>query len=138
MRVIIFLLMMLSSVAHAQTLHDLRVIRVLDGDTIEIDAPFLPVELRQVLKLRILDVDTPEKGSLAKCDRERKLSEAATNFTRRVVFSATKHQVIFVKWDKYGGRVLGDVLLDGQSLKKMLLDSKHARLYDGKRKASWC
>lgn len=118
--------------------YDYRVIRVLDGDTVEFDAPFLPKELKQVLKLRIEGVDTPEKGRMAKCDRERDLAERATRFTQQRVASAKKHQIVIVGWDKYGGRVIGDLLIDGQSLKKMLLDSKNAMPYDGGKKASWC
>ena len=115
-----------------------RVTRVLDGDTIEFDAPFLPVELKQVLKLRIIEVDTPEKGSLAKCQAEADKALRATNFTKRMVGAATRQEVILVGWDKYGGRVLGDLILDGKSLKRMLLESGHARPYDGGKKASWC
>lgn len=115
-----------------------RVTRVLDGDTIEFDAPFLPVELKQVLKLRIIEVDTPEKGILAKCQAEVDKALRATDFTKRMVGAATRHEVILVGWDKYGGRVLGDLILDGKSLKKMLLESGHARPYDGGKKASWC
>jgi endonuclease YncB( thermonuclease family) len=129
-------LMVLSSAAANP--YDYRVIRVLDGDTVEFDAPFLPKELKQVLKLRIEGVDTPEKGRLAKCDRERDLAERATRFTQQRVASAKKHQIVIVGWDKYGGRVIGDLLIDGQSLKKMLLDSKNAMPYDGGKKASWC
>jgi endonuclease YncB( thermonuclease family) len=118
--------------------YNYRIIRVLDGDTVEFDAPFLPVELKQVLKLRIEGVDTPEKGRLAKCDRERMLAERATQFTQRVIAASNKHQIIITGWDKYGGRVIGDILLNGISLKYLLLDSKNAMPYDGKKKASWC
>lgn len=118
--------------------YDYRVIRVLDGDTVEFDAPFLPKELKQVLKLRIEGVDTPEKGRLAKCDRERELAERATRFTQRVVAGATKHQIVIVGWDKYGGRVVGDLLLNGISLRHLLLESKNAVPYDGGKKVSWC
>lgn len=118
--------------------YDYRIIRVIDGDTIEFDAPFLPKELKQVLKLRIEGVDTPEKGRLAKCDKERMLAERATNFTRRVVAGANKHQIIIIGWDKYGGRVIGDVLLNGISLKNLLLEARYAMPYDGGKKASWC
>jgi endonuclease YncB( thermonuclease family) len=128
----------LSSVAYAANPYDYRVIRVLDGDTVEIDASFLPVELKQTLRLRIIDVDTPEKGSLAKCKNERDRAEAATRFTRTQIANAKRHQVVLVKWDKYGGRVLGDVLLDGKSLKQMLLENFHAYPYDGGKKRSWC
>jgi endonuclease YncB( thermonuclease family) len=41
-------------------------------------------------------------------------------------------------WDKYGGRVLGDVLLNGQSLRGMLIANGFAREYYGEAKTSWC
>lgn len=137
-KLLLAFLLFFPAVSQAQSLYDYRVIRVLDGDTVEIDAPFLPIELKQVLKLRIIEVDTPEKGSLAKCQKEAELALAATRFAQRVVASATRHQVKLVGWDKYGGRVLGDLYLDGKSLKDMLLKTGHARPYDGGKKASWC
>lgn len=138
MRSLLFGLSLLASTSALANPYDLRVIHVIDGDTMTIDAPFLPVELRQTLNLRIMGVDTPEKGSLAKCDAEREKAEAATRFTRLAVSRATKHQVVFARWDKYGGRVLGDLLVDGKSLKKLLIDSGHARVYDGRARQSWC
>jgi len=127
----------LSSAATANP-YDFRVIRVLDGDTVEFDAPFLPKELKQVLKLRIEGVDTPEKGRLAKCEKERMLAERATQFTQRTIAGAVKHQIIITGWDKYGGRVLGDVLLNGISLRQLLLEARYAVPYDGRKKISWC
>jgi endonuclease YncB( thermonuclease family) len=41
-------------------------------------------------------------------------------------------------WDKYGGRVLGDVILDGKSLREMLIEKGYAREYYGEAKTSWC
>ena len=41
-------------------------------------------------------------------------------------------------WDKFGGRVLGDLLLDGQSLRQMLIANGYAREYFGEAKQSWC
>jgi endonuclease YncB( thermonuclease family) len=130
-------LFLISSSAFANP-YDFRVVRVLDGDTVEFDAPFLPKELKQVLKLRIEGVDTPEKGRLGKCEYERQRAEAATRFTQQQVARATQHQIIILGWDKYGGRVIGDLLLDGKSLKEMLLIAKYAMPYDGKRKTGWC
>lgn len=127
----------LSSAATANP-YDYRVVRVLDGDTVEFNAPFLPKELKQVLRLRIEGVDTPEKGRLAKCESERVKAEAATRFTRRQVAIAKKHQIIIIGWDKYGGRVIGDLILDGRSLRQMLIESNNAKPYDGGKKASWC
>lgn len=130
-------LFVLSSTAIANP-YDYRVVRVLDGDTVEFDAPFLPKELKQVLKLRIEGVDTPEKGRLAKCEKERMLAERATQFTQRTIAGAVKHQIIITGWDKYGGRVLGDVLLNGISLRQLLLEARYAVPYDGRKKISWC
>ena len=118
--------------------YEYRVIRVIDGDTVQFDAPFLPTELGQVLSLRVLGVDTPEKGSRAHCDKEALLAERASEFTKRVVFSATRHQIVIKGWDKYGGRVLGDLLLDGVSLKDMLISNNYAVPYNGAKKPDWC
>lgn len=121
-----------------QNLYSYRVVKVIDGDTVEIDAPYLPVELKQTIKLRISGVDTPEKGSRAKCAEEREQADRATQFTQRVVGFSIKHQVTIEGWDKYGGRILGDLILDGKSLKNLLIASGYARPYDGGKKASWC
>ncbi len=118
--------------------YDYRVFRVIDGDTVQFDAPFLPEELGKSLSLRILGVDTPEKGFRAQCEKEAALAERASEFTNRVVFSATKHQIVIKKWDKFGGRVLGDLLLDGVSLKDLLISNGFAVPYNGAKKPNWC
>lgn len=119
--------------------YDYRVIRVIDGDTVEIDAPFLPIELHKTLKIRLYGLDTPEKGSRAKCKSEAIIGENATKFTTMIVGAAKKHQVIFMKWDKFGGRVNGDILLDGNSLAKLLIDKGYAKPYFGVgKKFDWC
>ena len=41
-------------------------------------------------------------------------------------------------WEKFGGRVLGDVFVDGQSLRKLLITNGFAREYYGEAKTSWC
>ena len=43
--------------------YDAQVIRVSDGDTIVIAAPFLPAPLKPELAVRIYGVDTPEKDT---------------------------------------------------------------------------
>ena len=40
-------------------------------------------------------------------------------------------------WDKFGGRVLGDLIVDGKSLRQLLLDNGYAREYYGDKKKSW-
>jgi endonuclease YncB( thermonuclease family) len=41
-------------------------------------------------------------------------------------------------WDKFGGRVLGDVIINGQSLRQQLIQRGFAREYYGEAKTSWC
>jgi len=118
--------------------YDWKVARVLDGDTIAFSAPFLPAPLKPELKVRVFGVDTPEKGFRAKCESEAKRGEAATEFTKNAVKNAKKHQISIMDWDKFGGRVLGDVLLDGVSLRNQLIKNGFAREYYGDAKQSWC
>ena len=46
--------------------------------------------------------------------------------------------MVLYGWDKFGGRVLGDIVLDGQSLRGMLIQNGFAREYFGEAKQSWC
>lgn len=111
---------------------------VKDGDTVTFNAPFLPPPLKPILAVRVLGVDTPEKGFRAKCPQEAERGEAATKFTKSVVAKAKTIQFEIVDWDKFGGRVLGDVIVDGQRLSKLLIANGYAREYWGEAKQSWC
>ena len=118
--------------------YDWKITRVKDGDTVEFEAKWLPPPLKPLLSLRVLGVDTPEKAPRAKCDKEARGGQAATDFTKKKVAEAKKIQIEIKDWDKFGGRVLGDVIIDGQSLSKMLIDNQLARPYHGEAKKSWC
>lgn len=118
--------------------YDAQIIRVSDGDTIVISAPFLPAPLKPELAVRIYGVDTPEKGWRAQCPTEAQRGEAASVFTKNAVAAANKRQVILYGWDKFGGRVLGDIILNGQSLRQGLIANGFAREYYGDAKQSWC
>jgi endonuclease YncB( thermonuclease family) len=54
------------------------------------------------------------------------------------VQSAQKKQVVIYDWDKFGGRVLGDIILNGSSLRELLIQNGLARPYFGEAKQSWC
>jgi len=118
--------------------YDATIIRAIDGDTIVIAAPYLPAPLKPELGVRIFGVDTPEKSFRAKCDSEKKRGEQASIFTKDVIAATKKHQVVLYDWDKFGGRVLGDILLDGMSLRDLLIKNGFARAYFGDAKQSWC
>jgi endonuclease YncB( thermonuclease family) len=112
--------------------------RVIDGDTVAFQALWLPEPLKKELSIRVFGVDTPEKGHRAQCPQENERGQAATAFTKKMVEQSTTRQVVLMGWDKYGGRVLGDVLLNGQSLRSMLIQQGYARDSYGEAKTSWC
>jgi endonuclease YncB( thermonuclease family) len=142
-KIITTILLALATVTYAQktpkgVTYDANIIKVSDGDTIVIAAPFLPAPLKPQLAVRIFGVDTPEKGFRAKCESENQRGLAASEFTKKLVGASQKRQVILYDWDKFGGRVLGDIILDGKSLRQQLITNGFAREYFGEAKQSWC
>jgi endonuclease YncB( thermonuclease family) len=118
--------------------YDVVLTRVIDGDTVAFQANWLPDPLKKELSIRVFGVDTPEKSFRAKCPSEAARGEAASAFTKQMINASTKRQIVMMDWDKYGGRVLGDVLLDGKSLRQQLIANGFAREYYGEAKTSWC
>jgi endonuclease YncB( thermonuclease family) len=111
---------------------------VSDGDTIVIAAPFLPAPLKPELAVRIFGVDTPEKGHRAQCPQEDQRAQLASKWTSQLIAQGGKIQVTLYAWDKFGGRVLGDILVNGQSVRAGLIQNGLAREYYGDAKQSWC
>jgi endonuclease YncB( thermonuclease family) len=145
MKKLLFILLAVPMMALAQgkmpknsATYDAQILRVSDGDTIVIAAPFLPAPLKPQLAVRIFGVDTPEKGHRAQCPSEAQRGEMASQYTKQLVQSGKQFQVVLYGWDKFGGRVLGDIIVDGQSVRQGLLANGHAREYYGEAKQSWC
>ena len=118
--------------------YDTTILRVSDGDTIVISAPYLPLPLKPQLAVRIYGVDTPEKGHRAQCAGEAAAAERASAWTQDLVKRGRQFQVTLYAWDKFGGRVLGDILVDGVSVRQGLIAAGLAREYYGDKKQSWC
>jgi micrococcal nuclease len=140
---LLLVLLLLPTLAFADkkpegVVYDLKIMRVIDGDTVEFEAPFLVDPLPKKLSIRVWGVDTPEKSFRAKCEKEAAMGAEASKFTKDLVANAKTTQISIYEWDKFGGRVLGDVLIDGQSLTKMLIEKGYAREYYGDAKESWC
>ena len=100
MKKLLLLLLAVPALAFAQKMpkssatYEAQIIRVSDGDTIVIAAPFLPAPLKPELAVRVFGVDTPEKGHRAQCPSEDARGQAASEFTKNAVKSTKKHQVI--------------------------------------------
>jgi endonuclease YncB( thermonuclease family) len=143
MKKLLVLLALLPCLAFAQkqrdgVTYDVILTRVIDGDTVAFQANWLPEPLKKELSIRVFGVDTPEKGFRAKCPSEDQRGQNATAFTKQLINQSQKRQIILMDWDKYGGRVLGDVILDGKSLRQQLIANGFAREYYGEAKTSWC
>jgi micrococcal nuclease len=118
----------------------ITVTRVKDGDTFEIAAPWSPFPKLE-WSVRVLGIDTPEKGYLAKCQREKDRALQASDMARDLIAKSGNEVTLSrVKHDKYGGRFDADVTLkDGTSYAKALLDAGLAKQYNGNGpKPNWC
>ena len=74
--------------------YDAVITRVIDGDTVGIQATWLPAPLKPELSIRVFGVDTPEKGFRAQCPSEAQRGEAASAFTKQMIAASQKRQVI--------------------------------------------
>jgi len=139
MKKMIGALLLTSAVSAQANPYDMVVTKVTDGDTIRVDASswVLP-ELGDTIGIRIMGIDTPEKGGRAKCDAEAELGEKATEFAKSVIAVGDTVQVEVIQWDKFGGRIDAVVLVDGQNFGQMQIDRGLAKPYDGGTKESWC
>lgn len=145
--ILAILALSLCTVATAQTapkekpmvIYDWKINRVVDGDTVEVATPWVPDPLPKKMSIRVFGVDTPEKGHRALCPSEAQRGEAATAFTKKVITESKTARVAVQSWDKYGGRILGDIILDNNvSLRGLLIKNGFAREYYGEAKQSWC
>jgi micrococcal nuclease len=116
----------------------LPIVGGVDGDTIKTRIDALPCPLCKV-SIRIRGIDTPEKGTRAKCPMEAALALQASYMTKKLIGSTKSMTVINPTWDKYGGRINGDVLVGGYNVGNELLASGLARPYTGTGpKPNWC
>lgn len=117
--------------------YDWPVLRVIDGDTLEVRVERMPVNGGR-LAVRLRGIDAPKSGGRARCAAERALAARATAFVCSALASARHVAVVDPVWDKWGGRVLADVAVDGASLADALLAGDLARPFTGGRRPGWC
>ena len=136
--IIFLILILLASPAHAQEFYVYKPVKITDGDTIKLDvSKESPLIKKLGLSVRIKGIDTPEKGSKAKCDKENSLGQQATKFTTELV--GNKELLLSeVKNDKFGGRIVANVKVGGVDIAQELLKKGLARVYNGEKKKSWC
>lgn len=116
--------------------YNYEIVEIIDGDTVKFKIPSFPKELGH-LSLRLYGVDTPE-STKADCPDEKLASLNAKLFTEQEISNAKDVKIIIKRWDKWGGRVLGDIIYDGKNLSEEIIKSGYGREYVGGPKESWC
>ena len=138
MKYILLLLILTANIAIADDFLELREYRnrlCYDGDTCYVVAKTLPESLRN-MSIRILGIDTPEIR--ADCLEEKDLALQGRAFANDMFKNADNIEFRNLKWDKYGGRILADVYIDGMSYKHEIIEAGLAREYYGGKKLGWC
>jgi endonuclease YncB( thermonuclease family) len=109
--------------------------RVIDGDSLAVRVSvWLGLEVSTIVRLR--GIDAPELAG--RCPEERRRAAAARDALATLVAGGTV-SLAAVETDKYGGRVVADVVDDsGRPLAAALVAAGLARPYDGRRRAGWC
>ena len=139
MKRIIGALLLTGAVTAQAEPYDMVVTKVTDGDTIRVDvSDWVLPELGDTMGVRIMGIDTSEKGGRAQGEAEAELGEKATEFAKSVIKVGDTVQIEVVQWDKYGGRFNGIVMVNGENFAQMQIDRGLAKPYDGGTKESWC
>lgn len=100
---------------------------VVDGDTVR----------QGDVTYRLENIDAPETGARAACDREARLGRQATARARALVAEAGRIEVAGPgRRDRYG-RLIARVAIDGDDLGERLVEEGLAQPWRG-RKAQWC
>jgi len=102
--------------------------RVIDGDTLE--------DMRADITYRLVNIDTPETGSHARCQAERDLGNRATQQARALVNNGEVELRPTGRIDRYG-RTIAFVVIDGRDLGETLIADGLARPWRGRREP-WC
>lgn len=112
------------------------VTKVVDGDTVRVEVQTWLGQTTETL-VRVNGIDTPElRGA---CASEKEQARAARAKVLSLAPLGSTVQLQNIKSDKYGGRVVADVILaDGHSLGDALVKANLARAYTGERRAPWC
>ncbi len=110
---------------------DCRVVRVLDGDTVDLSCPG-----QGELRARIVGYDSPELFS-PRCPAERAAATQATRALGSWVRDAAGVEVAVLGHDRYG-RTLVDMRLGGQRVARGMVERGNGRRYFGNHRGGWC
>lgn len=135
------LVILLSSAASSQTIRgpvSATVNRVIDGDTLDVDAKIWPDLVVKGISVRVDGIDTPERRG--KCEQEKNLAETAKRTMAELFPAGSEVYLQNVRNGKFAGRVLADVSnQEAGDWAKTITDAGLAVEYHGKgEKNDWC
>jgi endonuclease YncB( thermonuclease family) len=93
-----------------------------DGDTVNVklDVGF---DLTVYARVRINGINAPELATAA--------GKAAREYGRTLLPAGTAVEVVSLGWDKYGGRIDGQITFGGKDFAQAMIDAGHAKTWDG-------
>jgi len=116
--------------------YDVKVLKVVDGDTVDVDIDLGFGIVLTDERVRIMGIDTPESRT---SDQIEKLFGLAAK--ERLKELLGEETVLITKDDKHGedmkgkfGRVLGDFRVGGKTVTEILIEEGHAVAYEGQSK----
>lgn len=135
-KIILITFIFISTSCFAQDFYVYKVKRVIDGDTLELETTNeSPLIKKLGLHVRISNIDTPEKTS--KCKKEKQLAAQARKFVEDLTLNK-EILLINAKWDKYA-RINAIVNYDGIIIGDELIKRNLAVPYFGEKKQKdWC
>jgi len=108
-----------------------EVLRVVDGDTVDVDVDLGFSTWLREQRIRLAGIDAPE--SRTKDDMEKLYGQLSKKFLSEILQDAT------VVLQSHGrgkfGRILGTLFVDGKDVNKEMVAAHHAVLYEGQSKA---
>ena len=112
-----------------------RVVKVRDGDTVEVEAYIWPMQSVEVA-VRLKDIDAPEHRG--RCDAEKGAAALATDRLTALIGTGPVY-LTAISGDKYFGRVLARLSTRSDNdLGARLLSEGLVARYDGGKRRNWC
>lgn len=136
MRIFIAVLLLMSSgAAFGYGPYQADLVRVIDGDTVEVDLALYPGLTKRV-SVRVAGIDAPETRTRNLC--EKALGLKAEDRVKDLLAGDGPLVVDHIALGKFAGRVVGDISMAGADLASVLLDEGLVRAYSGGARQPWC
>ena len=113
-----------------------RVIDVYDGDTVTV--VFFIGDVPVKYKIRLIGIDTPEiRMAKGKMKIEKIAAKKCRDFLKALIQDHIV-DILIHRWDKYGGRLVGDVYMDlNTNISNLMINNGYGVPYDGGTKHKW-